>query len=136
MKFLFLLLILFVSVYADIYTQKLYETILGSIFKERPIVVFVTGDAKATLENSKIFDVVTTCKNASVAVIGDDSSSKQECGNIPIFTTTHRDYMRILNAFGAFYWRKGRPQIHFRERGLKMFHLHLSHNLQRFIDAG
>jgi len=134
MKFLFLLLVLFVSAYADVYTQKLYETVLGSIFKERPIAVFATGDAKATLQNSKMFDVVANCKDATVAVVGNDSSSEQGCKNIPIFATTHRSYMRILNAFGAFYWSKGRPQIHFRERGLKMFHLHLSYDLQRFID--
>ncbi|WP_297433456.1 hypothetical protein [Sulfurimonas sp.] len=134
MKFLFLLLTLFVSLYADVYTQKLYETVLGSIFKERPIVVFATGDVKATLQNSKMFDVVGNCKNAVVAVIGNDTSLEQRCKNIPIFATTHRNYMRILNAFGAFYWRKGRPQIHFREGELKMFHLHLSHDLQRFID--
>ena len=135
MRFLFLLLMLFISANADIYTQRLYETILGSIFKERPIVVFATGDAKATLQKSKIFSIVTDCKESDVAILGNDFNLEQKCKNVPIFTTTHRSYMYIADAFGAFYWRKGRPQIHFRKRGLKMFHLSLTHDLQRFIDA-
>ncbi len=134
MKLLFVLLIFFISVHADVYTQKLYETILGSIFKERPIPIFVSGEAKATLEKSTLFYIVKNCQESSVAVVGDDFTPKQECKNIPIFATTHRSYMRIEDAFGAFYWRKGRPQIYFRKRGLKMFHLNLPLDLQRFID--
>ena len=135
MRFLLLLLICFVSANADVYTQKLYETILGSIFKERPIVVFATGDAKATLENSNMFRVVNSCENDTLAVVDDGFISLKRCKDIPIFTTTHRSYVQIPDAFGAFYWRKGRPQIHFRERELKMFHLSLPHDLQRFIDV-
>ena len=134
MKFVLLLLILFVSAYADVYTQKLYEKILGSIFQERPIVVFASGDAKSTLQKSKMFYVVDSCQESNVAVLSKDFSSKQGCSAIPIFTTTHRSYINIKDSFGAFYWRKGRPQIHFRERGLKVFHLHLPPDLQRFLD--
>ena len=134
MRFLLLLPIFFLSAHADIYTQKLYEKILGSIFQERPIAVFATGDARATLEKSKLFYLVANCQESDVAVVGNGFTSEQECKNIPIFTTTHKSYVDLADAFGAFYWRKGRPQIHFRKREVTMFHLRLSTDMQRFID--
>ena len=134
MKLLIVTLMLVVVADADIYTLQLYEKILGSLFEKRPIAVLAKGDVKSILQKSEMFLVVDSCRNGDVAVIGDAFDSEHECADMPIFATTHRSYVGNADAFGAFYWRKGRPQIHFKPERLQMFHLHLPQSLERFID--
>jgi hypothetical protein len=45
-----------------------------------------------------------------------------------------QDYKKDKNAVGAFYWRKGRPQLRLRYEAIKKYNLFLSKDFKDFID--
>jgi len=55
-----------------------------------------------------------------------------ECQDKPLFSTSYRIYKNLEKSFGAFYWRKGRPQLRFKKEGLERYHLILPEILQRY----
>jgi len=135
MKTLFLFMILAMSLYAQEYTLKLYEEILGSLSDNVPIVVYADGKNSQILQKSRKFKVVHFCNADVEFLVGSHFGSLSSmCKNKPLFATTHRAYDEYKNAFGAFYWTKGRPQIHFKTTVLEKFHLILPENLKRFED--
>ncbi|SFV67897.1 hypothetical protein MNB_SM-6-1230 [hydrothermal vent metagenome] len=123
------------SLYAQDYTLKLYEEILGALSSRFPIVVYADGQSSQILEKSSNFKVVHFCNENVEFLVGSSFGSLSSlCKKKPLFATTHRAYHKYSNAFGAFYWTKGRPQIHFNKELLERFDLHLPENLQRFAD--
>ena len=136
MKKIFFTLILFCTyIYAsDIYELKLYEKILSSVFIKTPIRIYADQDTKEILKNSSKFIIMNNCSSAVVVLVGknfDDIS--RECTNKPIFATNYRTYKSLKNSFGAFYWRKGRPQLRFRQKAIDRLHLSLPDSLQKYV---
>lgn len=120
---------------ADNYTLKLYKHILHSIFKDLPIVIFADKDSEQILKKSHDFRLQKRCNKSTDILVGSNFRNlPKECKNKPLFVTTHREYMSSKNAIGAFYWTKGRPQIHFRKDLFKKYHLELPEDFQRYID--
>ncbi len=121
---------------ADLYTQSLLEKLLSPLFQEKPIVAYVDAEHYQTLQDSKLFRLQSACDSKTELVLWDCLEHLPDaCRNKPLFATTYRTYINHPdNAFGAFYWRKGRPQIHFNKRLLEKYHLTLPPTLQRFID--
>ena len=114
------------------YELKLFETILPSIFKQQPITVYLDNDMSLLLQDSVKFKIVQSCNSSVVILIGKNFNNlSTECKNKPIFATSYRDYKND-NSFGAFYWRKGRPQLKFKRAVLKRYNLVLPDNLQRY----
>lgn len=135
MKIIYLLIFSFVLLHANEYTLKLYEKLLPPIFHSIPIIVFADTDAKEILDKSSMFEVLNSCNSSVDVLVGSNFKQlSRSCNGKPLFATTYRAYSENNNAFGAFYWRKGRPQIHFKKAILKKFHLKLPKKLQRFID--
>ena len=135
MRKLFLLMIFVISLYGQDYTLKLYEKILGSLSDSSSIVVYADGASSQILQKSSKFEVVHFCSEDVEFLVGSSFGTLSPlCKNKPLFATTHRAYHKYSNAFGAFYWTKGRPQLHFNRAILERFELHLPANLQRFID--
>ena len=135
MKIVYLLFLMFVLVDAQEYTLKLYEKLLTPLFHDLPIVVFSDKESKKILHMSRAFQVKNTCDNSVDVLVGSNFQNlPKNCKNKPIFATTYRLYSENNNSFGAFYWRKGRPQIHFKRTILEKFHFKLPKKLQRFID--
>ena len=135
MKIFCLLIFSFVLLSANNYALKLYEKLLLPLFHDVPIVIFADKESKEILQKSDMFEVKSSCSTLVDVLVGSQFTNlSQNCISKPLFATTYRSYSENNNAFGAFYWRKGRPQIHFKKAILKKFHLKLSKNLQRFID--
>jgi hypothetical protein len=124
-----------VLAYSDDYTLKLYEYLLPSLFKSSPVVVLADAQERETLRKSRHFLVTNVCSKDVDLLIGSSFDRVPKlCKDKPFFATTRKRYLNHSSAFGAFYWRKGRPQIHFKKEALKRFHLTLPAKLQRFID--
>ncbi len=135
MNKIFLLLLISLSLFARDYTAKLYEKVLSSIFEDLPIVVYADRESVKELQKSDIFEIQTRCSdNVDVLVGSRFKDLPTECRNKPLFATTYKAYIQNGNAFGAFYWRKGRPQIHFNKTVLQKFGLELPKRLRRFVD--
>ena len=133
MRFVVLLCFPFVSLFAQSYTLELYEKIFTSFFHKERIAVYATNVTKTLLKKSRLFVVVNRCDVADVVMVDDDKVTPP-CQAIPLFATSRRAYRRFKEAFGAFYWVKGRVQIHFRKKNLQKYGLSLSYELERFAD--
>jgi hypothetical protein len=117
------------------YELKLYETIIPSIFKDRSVRVYLDKDMQSMLQNSKKFTIVKECDASVKLLIGKRFENLPAvCQDKPLFTTKYRTFKESANSFGAFYWRKGRPQIKFKKSTLLRYKIHLPNSLQRYVN--
>jgi len=115
------------------YELKLYESIIPSIFNERPIKVYLDKDMSRLLKDSSKFEIVQYCNSSVTLLIGKNFKNLfDECKGKPVFSTSYRSFKNNDNSIGAFYWRKGRPQIRFKSDALKRYNLILPSKLQRY----
>jgi hypothetical protein len=137
MKTALTILIFFCStvlLYGDTdYQLQLYEKILPSIFSMRPLRVYVDKKTKDILKNDKWFEIMPKCDESVNVIIGKKFSDLPEvCLDKPLFATSYRSYKNYHNSFGAFYWRKGRPQLRFKKDVLERYRLVLPESLMKF----
>ena len=134
------LLIFFIFVQLHLYAEsnyelELYEKILPAIFHKHPLKVFVDKDIKALLGSSDKFIIVNKCDDSTILLVGKEFPLlENRCKNKPLFSTSYLGYKEQKNSFGAFYWRKGRPQLKFKNAILKKFNIALPSSLKRYID--
>ncbi len=116
------------------YELKLYEKVLPAIFHKQPLKVFTDKDAKILLRDSDVFIIVHSCDNAVLLIGKKFPSLPNKCKAKPLFSTNYLSYHNQKNSFGAFYWRKGRPQLKFKEIILEKFNIILPNSLKEYID--
>ena len=137
MKNLLLLLLLLLlgvdNIFAGVnYELKLYEKILPIILKEESIVVYADSGSSAILKDSRVFKVTDRCLDASLLIGKRFENIDIECLKKPIFATSYRSFKSYKNSFGAFYWRKGRPQIKFKKEKIDKLKLFLPDSLSKY----
>jgi len=119
MKIINLFLLFSILLYANDYTLQLYAD----------------KQSAQILHKSKKFKVVSHCTQDTELLLGANFKTLDKvCQNKPLFATSRRAYKENKNAFGAFYWTKGRPQIHFKPEILEKFHIKLTKDLEKFKD--
>jgi len=120
---------------ADNYELKLYEKVLPLFFKSEPIAVYADDEVAKILKKSAKFHLVTSCEEDTVVIVGSAFEHLSPlCKKKPIFATSYRAYMHYKNSFGAFYWRKGRPQLKFKKEVLDGFGMHIPKDLVRYVE--
>ncbi len=129
-KLLIILLLVVVTYASD--ELKIYERVLPAIFKMNKLKVFVSKDLESILSKSKHFVVVNDCNDADILFGRGFSKIKKECLKKPIFATNYITFKTYINSFGAFYWRKARPQLRFKQEILDKFHLKLPNSLRKY----
>jgi hypothetical protein len=117
------------------YELKLYEKVLPMLFTQYPIRVYADETVRNTLLKSRKFVVVDRCDDSVAVLIGKSFPELPDiCQDKPLFSTSYRTYKNMEESFGAFYWRKGRPQLRFKKERLEHFHLMLPETLQRYLE--
>lgn len=104
---------------------------LAHLFKElfhKSIVKIYSKDVKNFI--SKDIVLVKNCHNADL-ILG--KTYEKNCSK-PVFVLDYYDYKNNKNVIGAFYWRKGRPQIRLRKKLILKFHLHITNDMKDFIE--
>ena len=133
-KIVLTLLVLFSLLDAnDNLTLKLYEKVLTSIFHSQTIKVFVDSETRNILKDSNKFEIVDSCDKSVVVLVGKFFNLSNTCGDKPIFSTDYRGFKNTPNSFGAYYWRKGRPQLRFKQKTLDKYHLSLPVALEKYV---
>ncbi len=132
-------LILFISCIAlfsdNTYELKLYEKILPLLFKNKPLIIFTDKNTYQILKQSKKFEISQTCDQNTTVIIGKNFEEiPDSCKNKPLFATSYRWYKNYPNSFGAFYWRKGRPQLKFNKKRSEKLHIILPESLKKYED--
>ena len=95
--------------------QELVDLLFPLIVQKRVIKVYTTPKF-ASLFNHSPFKLVS-CKNADIVFNTESNCTK------PRFVLSYKEFKHNPNAFGAFYYRKGRPQLRFkRSLLLRYFH--------------
>ena len=127
----YLLLILISSyLYADNYELKLYEKVLSSIFSKTPIYVYSSeNELSKLISSSQVLKIVNSCAKATVLI---EKKFTDECSEKPLFATSYKIYKNQKNAFGVFYWRKGRPQLKLNLKIMNKLNLKLPSNLSSY----
>jgi len=133
-KILFITILLHTLLNANsTYEVKLYETVIPSIFIKYPINVYLDKNTQDLLKNSTKFKVLYHCDESVQLLIGENFDNLPEvCKDKPVFSTTYRSFKNNKNSFGAFYWRKGRPQIKFKTNILNKYKLILPNALKKY----
>ena len=132
MKKIFIIAIFIVNLLANnSYETKLYEKILPIVFKQQNLNVFVDNKVRVFLKDSSIFNIVYNCDNADLLIGKSILNFPSNCNNKPIFATSYK-LLNNENSFGAFYWRKGRPQIKFKLKAIEKFNLYLPQSLKKY----
>jgi len=126
MKFL-IIFIQISLIFASDYELKLYEKVFSSLFHKNHINLYVDKNQNM-FKHSNIIKL-TNCKNADILLIYNLKNIK--CKTKPLFTTSYVDYINS-NSIGAFYWRKGRPQLVLKKEMIKKYNLFLDKSLQKY----
>jgi len=125
-------LVLFSTLFAnDDYELKLYEKIFSSIYPSQKLKIYSDDTVSELLKKSDMFIIVSTCDDANI-LIGKNFSFDKKCTNKPQFATSYNSFINNENVIGAFYWRKGRPQIKFKKDILNKFNITLPKSLEKF----
>lgn len=134
MRKLFLIFIFIINSFGseNNYELKLYEKILPSIFKKN-LLVYADKKSKEILIYSNVLELTISCIHADILIGKDFENLPQVCEHKPVFSTNYRNFMKNKNSIGAFYWRKGRPQIKFRLDTLRKYDLTLPESLMEFV---
>jgi len=118
----------------DMYEIRLLESVLGSLFEVKKIKVYADADAKTLLQRSEKFEIIDKCNKNVLLLVGSNFQNLPEvCQKKPLFAMSYKNYKKDENAFGAFYWRKGRPQLKFKKERIKKFHLTLPDKLKKYL---
>ena len=73
------------------------------------------------------FIIVKDCKKSDI-IFGNI-----KCKNKPIFTLNYDFYKKTPNAFGVFYYRKGRPQLKLKKKVLKKFFKKIPNEIKGYV---
>ena len=132
MRIVILLASSFILLFGGEYELRLYEKVLPMLYNEKTIKVFPDYTTKSDLEKSTVLNVVDNCYEADVLIGKKFHNMRDGCEAKPIFATSYKSYKKHKSVIGAFYWRKGRPQISFRKDNIKKFNLTLPDSLKRY----
>lgn len=135
MKTIILLFILTSALFSsENYELKLYQNLLPTLFRKESLHIYTQDIEKINLfKQSTLLKISDNCSDADLIIGKNFDELSSECSDKPIFATSYRSFEQTKNAFGAFYWRKGRPQIQFKSEEIQRYHLYLPPNLSRYV---
>lgn len=117
----------------DNYELKLYQSLLPELFQKENLIVYTQeSDQVDIIQHSSILKISYHCSDADLVIGKKLDDLPEDCYGKPIFATSYRSYKNSENTFGAFYWRKGRPQVQFKQDVLRRYNLYLPLNLQKY----
>lgn len=135
-KFYLLLFVIFIPVFAqqspEYIEVKIIKKLLIDMSQNQTVKVCTIGYKVERLSDEKI--IVTDCYNADFIIIGKDSYLIYK--NKPAILLNVDDIKNIKtyrNVIGAFYWKKGRPQLIFLKDRMQIYNIKLPKEYERFI---
>ena len=128
MKKLLIVFFTFSFVFAQNIEVKLFSKLFTTLFNKKTVYIY-SENKKYSDINSIFLKNVEDCNKADV-VLG----VSKYCKNKPHFLLDYYNYKDDPNALGAFYWRKGRPQLRLRKKIIDKLHLHISPDFKEFLE--
>ena len=118
------LIILFFIIFVNANEIELFENLFPQLFQKKEIKIYTYKYAKF---NSSVLKKVNNCQSADI-VLGEIKCDK------PKFLLNYYNFKKDKKAIGAFYWRKGRPQLRLRKENILYYNLHLSKAFSEYLE--
>jgi len=107
---------------------ELFEKLFTTLF-QKPIVYVLTNNDDIKYSTSKVLKIVNNCEDADIVVGNIDKNCTK-----PRFLLDYYHFKKNPKAIGAFYWRKGRPQLRLRKKMIEEYRLHISKDFEDFLE--
>ncbi len=126
-----LILIFGLSLYANsLYETKLYKQVFTMLFGKKNINIYTNEVNEQLFKNSKKIKIVKDCNDADIVFLNIDT----KCNEKPLFVKDYDSFKNTKNVIGAFYYRKGRPQLKLRKKDINKFGLNLDNQLKAYLE--
>ena len=127
-KTLFLLTLFPILLFSISSEAKIIKLIFNSVFPI-DLVVYTNEKEKLVILEEAEIDFTSKCEDATLFY---SSENKIVCEDKPFFTSKYKTLKENKNAIGAFYWKKGRPNIIFVKSRLEYFELQLPQKFKKY----
>jgi hypothetical protein len=115
--------------FAENEEKYLFEKLFQILFNKKIIKIYTNKKDVQIIKNSSVLKIVKSCENADLILnIPDMNCSK------PLFVLDYYVYKNHPEAIGAFYWRKGRPQLRLRKKQIIKYHLYITKDFKDFLE--
>ncbi len=109
--------------------KQLFEKLFTQLFQKKTILIYTNNKYKKIIDGSIHLIVIDKCKYADIQFgVYDKNCSK------PVFVLDYYKYKKNPDVLGAFYWRKGRPQLRLRKKIIKKYHLHIAKDFEDYVE--
>ena len=110
--------------------KKFFYDLFSALFSKRYVRVYIANKRyRKIFEDPHYFIVEYKCQRSDL-VIG----FSKECTKTYHFVFSYEDFKKDPLAFGAFYWKKGRPQLIFRRTLVVKINPKAVQWLQKYFD--
>lgn len=133
---LFLVALSSASENKDAIRAQIVEKILSNISINEVIAVW-SDNKELIAEFKKNSNIITTlnCEKATIIVIENKENLHGDaCKNKPIFVLNYNLLKDIPDSFGAFFWKKGRPNIVIIEPRTALQNITVSKELNAYVE--
>ncbi len=86
-----------------------------------------------SLKGSSFTHIIGQCRGADIVYGSRFETLPDTCQSLPRFTTDYELFQHDEQVIGAFYWRKGRPQLRFSKERCERFNIFLPPELVRYV---
>jgi len=118
--------------YAQTPEQELVVKVLKLLsYKGKSMVVY-EHQPSVSLQGSSFESLTHECHQAGLVYGSAFESLPLACKALPRFSTDYDDFQKDKNSIGAFYWRKGRPQLRFNKERCEAFNIILPNELVQY----
>jgi len=115
------------------YERKIYNKVLHTLYVKPTINVYTDKKNYIRFPKENNFNIVDKCDQSDVVFLSYESSLVY-CADKPIFVDNYNDFISIPNVIGAFYYRKGRPQLKLNKDYINQFDLNIDKSLLKYVE--
>ncbi|MCK9490844.1 MAG: hypothetical protein M0Q24_02045 [Sulfurimonas sp.] len=139
MKAFIIILLLSLSSFASDSSLNLQVKILEKIISEisinkEKIIWSDNKEISKAIENHKLLQTTPNCKKATIMILQDKNNLPKECSHCAIFVLDYALLSQVQKSFGAFFWKKGRPNIVILKSRLKSLLIQASSDLDPYLE--
>jgi hypothetical protein len=121
------------------YRQMLYSKVFHLLIPSKTVQVYTDPQNEKFFLEKNHFKIVDTCDAADIVFHSHEnfihhSDLNQSCKNKPIFVTNYDDFTNLKGTIGAFYYRKGRPQLKLNQKSLDAFGIKIDDSLLKYVE--
>jgi len=114
---------------------KILEKIISEIFINKEKIIWSDNKELCTaIRKKELIKTTPECKKATIMVLKDIKNLSKECANSVIFVLDYELLSKVPKSFGAFFWKKGRPNVVILKSRLNSLSIQASNDLDPYLE--